>query len=66
MDLGKSIKIALINRGMTQSELAERLGVSDGYISNLATGSRFPGRNQIEKLANELGYKVSEFIALGE
>ena len=66
MDLGKSIKIALINKEMSQSELAERLQVSEQYISNLATGSRFPGRNQIERLADVLGYKVSEFIALGE
>ena len=35
MDFGKSIKIALVMKGMTQKEVATLLGISQSYISRL-------------------------------
>lgn len=65
MNVGRSIKIALIKKGMQQADLAEKMGVSKPYISQLAGKDRV-GMGTIALLAIALDMKISEFIALGE
>lgn len=65
MNIKKSLDMALAKRGQTKKEFAESIGVSKEslyactYQTNVTTAT-------IERLANGLGMKVSEFIALGE
>lgn len=65
MNLRKSIKVALAQRGTTQKALAEELGMSETGISQLAAQKSCTGAT-LQKLATAFGLKVSEFIALGE
>lgn len=65
MNVGKSLKLALVKRGMTQAALARKLGKSARWINVLANSSG-ASRATIEMLANELEMKPSEFVALGE
>lgn len=65
MDVGKSIKIALVQRRMTQVQLAEKVNRSTVWINKLAAGKSADGKT-ISMLADALGMKVSEFVALGE
>lgn len=66
MNLAKSLKFALIAQGMTQTKLAEKVGSSPAYISNLATGRSNLQGEMLKKVAAAFGMKVSEFVKLGE
>lgn len=49
-------------RGLTQSELAEKIGVSRAVISSWMTGVRFPRMGGVEKLAAFFGVDKSELL----
>lgn len=65
MNLGMAIKIALVKKGMKQSELAEKLGVTQVYVSRICN-SKNVGMNVASNVATALDMKVSELVALGE
>lgn len=65
MNVGKSIKVALAQRGMTQKALAEQLGMSQSSMSQLAAQESCTGAT-LNKLAAAFGIPVSEFVAIGE
>lgn len=66
MDIGRSLKISLVMGNMTQTQLAEKMGCSQSNISYWASRNTKLHLETVEKMANALGYSVSEFIALGE
>ena len=49
--------------GLTQKQLADRIGVSNATISKWETAKGFPDISLIEPLAEALGISVSEIIA---
>jgi len=57
--------IALLRkqRGLTQSQLAEQIGVTDKAVSRWETGKGFPDVSLLEPLATALGPSVTELIA---
>lgn len=65
MNVGRSIKVALIKKGMSQKDLAEKMVVSCAYVSQLA-GRAHIGMGTVVLLAGAFNMKVSEFLALGE
>lgn len=65
MNVGKSLKIALAQKGMKQNALAAQLGVTTVWISRLANSEK-AGTTTVEKLAAAFDMKISEFVALGE
>lgn len=66
MNFGRALKIALINRGHSQKWLSGQLGVTDSYVSGVCCGHKRPGWDQAKRIADLLGYRLSELIALGE
>ncbi len=66
MNIGKSLKIALIEKDMKSKDLASSMGVSQPYVSSVANNSKSVSIRLISQMASCLGYSVSEFIALGE
>ena len=38
----EAVRLALTRKNLTQNELARRLGISSGYMSQIMTGSRHP------------------------
>ncbi len=66
MNLAKSIKLALIERGMTQAQLSAKVGSKPAYISNLATGRANLQGEMLKKVAAAFDMKVSDFVRLGE
>jgi transcriptional regulator with XRE-family HTH domain len=50
-------------RGLTQSQLAERLGVTDKAVSRWETGKGFPDVSVLSPLAEALGTSVTELLA---
>lgn len=65
MNLRRSIKTALVQRDMSQKDLAKKLGMLETSISQLAAQKSCTGAT-LQKLATAFELKVSEFIALGE
>ena len=55
MTIGDRIRQARIENGMTQKDLAEKLGVSYQNISQYERGVKQPKMETIEKIANALG-----------
>ena len=62
---GEIIKNARIQKGFTQIELGEILGVSNKAISRWETGESFPDIGMLENIASTLDLKIDE-IVLGE
>lgn len=65
MNFRRSLKLALAQRGMTQKALAEKLGMRESSMSQLAAQTSCTGAT-LQKIADAFDMKVSEFIALGE
>lgn len=65
MNVGKSIKKALIDRDMRQTQLADQMGVSTSWVNRIAN-SRTASMQTVEALAAQFGMSVSDFIKLGE
>jgi transcriptional regulator with XRE-family HTH domain len=38
----EAVRLALTRENLTQNEMAKRLGISSGYMSQIMTGSRHP------------------------
>ena len=60
--IGKFILEARHEVGLTQKELAERIGVSDRTISKRENGLGFPDINTLESLAEALHVSVNELM----
>lgn len=65
MNVGKSIKVALAKKGMSQAELAKRMGLTHTWVSALANKPK-ASTATIEALAAQFDMRVSEFVMLGE
>lgn len=65
MNVGKSIKVALAQKCMSQAELAKRMGLTHTWISALANKPK-ASTATIEALAAQFDMKVSDFVRLGE
>lgn len=61
--LSRMIKRLLKERGMSQLQLADKSGVPQSYISELAAGKKKnPSLEALQKLARALGVTVSELL----
>lgn len=65
MNIGKSIKIALINAGKSQNWLAEKMGRFPQSVNRLANSKSATG-SVIKELADIFEMPSSKFVALGE
>jgi transcriptional regulator with XRE-family HTH domain len=49
-------------RGWTQEQLAEKAGISRGYLARLETARQDPKLSTLEKLARALGVRVATLL----
>lgn len=66
MNIGKSIRVAVAMRGITQGKLAEIAGIHPVNLSKMANGKAGLQGDNLQRVADAVGMKVSEFIQLGE
>ena len=59
---GPAIKRLREEKGLTQAQLAERIGVSDKAVSKWETGRGLPDISLVEPLAKTLGVSVPELM----
>ena len=50
------------SKGVTQEELAEKIGTSQTWIAYIETGRNKPNLEMLEKIAKALGVKVKDLI----
>lgn len=62
---GKALKKAMVNRDMSNIELAKITGLSRTRISHIRANQHM-STESVVKFAKILGYSPSEFIKLGE
>ncbi len=60
---GEAIKMLREKNRMTQSELAEKIGVTDKAVSKWETGRGLPDITLVESIAGALGISVGELFA---
>ncbi len=59
---GKRVKELRKNKGFTQEQIAERIGIEPPNISKLEKGTHFPLPENIEKIAKALDVKVVDLF----
>lgn len=59
--IAKKIKLARKNAGLTQAELAEKIGMSAKQLSRIEIGSFVPSLFTFLKIIQELNIDISEF-----
>lgn len=62
----RAVRVALAKKGIKPSDLAPMVGSSPVYISQICRGSSSPSQRMLAKIAEALGLKLSDLIALGE
>ena len=62
-EIGSYLRAALKQRGMTQKELADALGMTKEHISTICLNKRRPSFDALEKICTVLGMSVSEFFS---
>lgn len=65
VNLGKSIKLCRSALGLSQEDLASRIGVSVSYISLIEKNKRDPSMSLIEKISTALEIPVSLLTFMG-
>ena len=56
------LKMKRIEKGLTQEELAKKVGVMRLSISNYETGTRFPRKPILDKLAEALECNIADLF----
>lgn len=54
----KSLREQLRRSGLTQAEIATRMGTTQSHISQILNGPRVPGLDLLERLAGAMGCTV--------
>lgn len=63
IDIGRRIRIARSQAGLTQGELAKRMEVSSSFVGHLERGTRQASLETLVNLANELDLSVDYLLA---
>lgn len=58
VEFGKKLSIYLIENGLSQKDYAERINVSNSFISAVCKGRKNPN----DKILDDLGYKANKEI----
>ena len=60
--LGARIKKLRNSAGLTQAQLAERVDISDEFLSRMERGAKAPSLHTAEKVARALGVSMKELF----
>lgn len=65
-ELGNRLKQARKEKGLSQEELANLIGLKVGTVSKYEQGDRTPGIGKLQLIANALECDTSQFVASGD
>ena len=61
-EIGRNIAEARTRRGLTQKQLATRLGCSEAYITDVEHGRSFPRFRAVAAISRELGVPLRDLV----
>ncbi len=61
--MNMALKVAILQSGKTQREIAEEIGLSEGYLSRFVRGWEQPNPDQQKAIAKALKAKPAELFA---
>lgn len=64
--IGAKIKAARVNRGLTQSALAEKVDMDEKQLSRLESGKHYPTLKTLLAIANILEMRLADFDDIEE
>lgn len=64
--IGEAIKIIRIFNGLTQQELAQYIGISDSYLSQIESGKRTPTLETVSAISSHFRIPVSSLMFFSE
>lgn len=59
--IGERIRNIMRKKGVTQIQLANMIGMSEGHLSRIIQGRTTPGMDKIERIADALGVPITAF-----
>lgn len=65
MEFGRNLMIALFDQNMTQTQLAEKIGVTQAAVNYYISGKRTPTLELCVKIADVLGMTLDELVRDG-
>ena len=63
---GKNVKLERIKKDLTQEQLAEKMDVSNNYISGIETGRENMSRGKILELADFIGTDIQNLLIFND
>ncbi len=63
---GKNVKLARIKKDYSQDQLAEKLNVTQNYITKIETGRQNMSLKKIAELAEGIGVDIEELLQFKE
>lgn len=63
---GQALKLLRRYQGLNQSALAQKIGVSRSYVSELESGNRTPSVDLLERYSKEFNIPVSSLVFFAE
>lgn len=60
--LHSALKAARLSAGLSQAQMAERMHVSQGYLSQIEAGTRTPSLRVLRRAAQTTGIKLSKLL----
>ena len=57
--LGDNVQRLRKKNNLTQTDLADKVGISQKHLSDIETGTKFPSAGIIEKLAQEINVQIA-------
>lgn len=66
MSIGENIRLNRDKSGMTQDELAEKVGISRNYISDLENDRYIPSVKTLTKIARVLNMNLDFLLEMSE
>jgi transcriptional regulator with XRE-family HTH domain len=64
--LGEAIRISRSFIGLSQKQLAEQIGVTNGYLSQIESGDREPSQKILRDIASSIGISTSSLMFFAE
>jgi len=58
MNLGLAVKTLRKNKGLTQSNFCEMVGITQSYLSQVENGNKEPSIDVVKKIADALGTPI--------
>lgn len=59
---GRDVKMRLLEKNLTQRELAQKIGTSESFLSQILYGTR-PGEKYVTQIATMLGLDETKYAA---